>query len=71
MVAFQVFDLAVSRRVFSICGTSTRGLALDEQHQTQGTFIPERVGIGFGIWSMLPIREVGRWRRFRLRAIDA
>jgi hypothetical protein len=133
MAAFQVFDLAVSQRVFSICGTSTRVLALDEQlsaseasepfiymvespyedfdddftrlraceitldrsrssaawrvdghmvYQTQGTFIPERVGIGFGIWSMLPIRDgrsrsldgqgmIGRWRRFRLRGVDA
>jgi hypothetical protein len=133
MAAFQVFDLAVSQRVFSICGTSTRVLALDEQlsaseasepfiymvespyedfnddftrfraceitldrsrssaawrvdghmvYQTQGSFIPERVGIGFGIWSMLPIRDgrsrsldgqgmIGRWRRFRLRGVDA
>src|SRR4029434_10856692 len=23
-------------------------------YQTHGTFIPERVGIGFGIWTMLP-----------------
>ena len=133
MAAFQVFDLAVSQRVFSICGTSTRVLALDEQlsaseasepfiymvespyedfdddftrrraceitldrsrssaawrfdghvvYQTQGSFIPERGGIGFGIWSMLPIRDgrsrsldgqgmIGRWRRFRLRGVDA
>ena len=133
MAAFQVFDLAVSQRVFSVCGTSTRMFALDEQlsaweafepfiymvespyedfdndftrlrvceitldrsrstavwcvdgqtvYQTQGTFIPERVGIGFGIWTMLPIRDgrsrsldgqgmIGRWRRFRLRAVDA
>src|SRR4029450_11259354 len=31
MAAFQVFDLDVSKRVFSVCGTSTRVLALDEQ----------------------------------------
>jgi hypothetical protein len=31
MAAFQVFDLEVSRRVFSVCGTSTRVFALDEQ----------------------------------------
>src|SRR5918912_15072 len=30
MAAFQVFDLAVTTRVFSVCGTSTRVLALDE-----------------------------------------
>jgi Family of unknown function (DUF6081) len=133
MAAFQVFDLAVSQRVFSVCGTSTRVFALDEQlrawearepfiymvespyedfdddftrlraceitldrstssaawrvdghvvHQTQGSFIPERVGIGFGIWTMLPIRAgrsrsldgqgmTARWRRFRLRGVDA
>jgi hypothetical protein len=133
MAAFQVFDLGVSRRVFSVCGTATRVLALDEQlglwegaepfiyvvespyedfdddfirprtcevtldrsgstaawrvdgrtvYQTHGTFIPERVRIGFGIWTMLPIRDGrsqslhgqgldARWRRFRLRGIDA
>ncbi len=133
MAAFQVFDLAVSQRVFSVCGTSTRAFALDEQlttweggdpfiymvespyedfdddftrlrgceitldrssssaawrvdgqmvYQTHGTFIPERVGIGFGIWTMLPIRSgrshslggqgmSARWRRFRLRGVGA
>ena len=133
MAAFQVFDLAVSQRVFSVCGTSTRVFALDEQlsaweggepfiymvespyedfnddftrlrvceitldrsrssaawrvdghtvYQTHGTFIPERVGIGFGIWTMLPIRDgrsrslggqgmTARWPRFRLRGVDA
>jgi hypothetical protein len=129
MAAFQVFDLAVSQRVFSVCGTSARVFALDEQlrpweggqpfiymvespyedfdddftrlraceitldrsrsyaawrvdghmvYQSHGTFIPERVGIGFGIWTMLPIRHgrsrsldgqgmSARWRRFRFR----
>jgi Family of unknown function (DUF6081) len=133
MAAFQVFDLEVSKRVFSVCGTSTRVLALDEQlgawgagepfihmvespyedfdddftrlraceitldrsrstaawrvdgrtvYQTHGTFIPERLGIGFGIWTMLPIRDGrsrsldgqgmnARWRRFRVRGVDA
>jgi hypothetical protein len=131
MAAFQVFDL-VSMRVFSVCGTSTRVFALDEQlgawgagepfyyvvespyedfdddftrlraceitldrgtstaawrvdgrtvYQTHGTLIPERVGIGFGIWTMLPIRDgrsrsldgqglSARWRRFRVRGTD-
>ena len=133
MAAFQVFDLEVSTRVFSVCGTSTRVLALDEQlgpwragepfiylvespyadfdddftrlracevildrsgsaaawrvdgrtvYQTRGTFIPEAVRIGFGIWTMLAIRDgrsrslegqgmTGRWRRFRVRGVDA
>jgi hypothetical protein len=133
MAAFQVFDLEVSTRVFSVCGTSTRVFALDEQlgpwgadepfiymvespyedfeddftrpraceitldrsrataawrvdghtvYQTHGTFIPERVRIGFGIWTMLPIRDGrsrsldgqgmnARWRRFRVRGVDA
>ena len=31
MAAFHVFDLAVSKRVFAVCGTSTRVLALHEQ----------------------------------------
>jgi hypothetical protein len=132
MAAFQVFDLDVSTRVFSVCGTSTRVLAMDEQlgpwgadepfiyvvespyedfdddftrlracelmldrsrstaawrvdgrmvYQTHGTFIPERVGIGFGIWTMLPIRDGrsrsldgqgmnARWHRFRVRGVD-
>jgi hypothetical protein len=50
--------------------------------QTHGTFIPQRVGIGFGIWTIVPIRDgrsrsldgqgiIARWRRFRLRDVDA
>jgi uncharacterized protein DUF6081 len=44
------------------------------------TFIPERVLIGFGIWTMLPTRDgrsldgqglKARWRRFRVRRVDA
>jgi hypothetical protein len=133
MAAFQVFDFEVSKRVFSVCGTATRVLALDEQlgawgagepfyymvespyadfdddftqlrtcevtldrssstatwrvdghtvYQTHGTLIPERVQIGFGIWTQLPIRDgrsrsldgqgmTARWRRFRVRGVDA
>jgi len=133
MAAFQVFDFEVSKRVFSVCGTSTRVLALDEQlgawgagepfyymvespyedfdddftrlraceitldrsgstaawrvdghtvYQTHGTLIPERVRIGFGIWTQLSIRDGrsrsldgqgmdARWRRFRVRGVDA
>jgi hypothetical protein len=132
MAAFQVFDLEASQRVFSVSGTATRVLALDEQlgpwegaepfiymvespyqdfdddftrlrtceitldrggssaawrvdgrtvYQTKGTFIPGRVGIGFGIWTMLPIRDGrsrslggqgmdARWRRFRVRGVN-
>jgi Family of unknown function (DUF6081) len=135
MAAFQVFDLEVSQRAFSVIGTSTRVFALDEQlglggggagepfiyvvespyedfdddftrlracevtldrgsstaawrvdgrtvYQTHGTVIPERVQIGFGIWTMLPIRDgrsrsldgqgmSARWRRFRVSGVDA
>lgn len=133
MAAFQVFDFDASKPVFSVCGTSTRVLALHEQlgawgadepfyymvespyedfdddftrlracevtldrdgstaawrvdgrtvYQTHGAFIPERVRIGFGIWTMLPIRDGrsrslegqgmnARWRRFRVRGVDA
>jgi len=129
MAAFQVFDFDDSKRVFAVCGTSTRVLALHEQlgawgageafyhvvespyedfdddftrlrtceitldrdgstatwsvdgHQVyaaHGTFVPERLRIGFGIWTMLPIRDgrsrsldgqglAARWRRFRIR----
>jgi hypothetical protein len=46
------------------------------------TYIPERVLIGFGIWTMLPDRDGrsrslegqgldARWRRFRMRGVDA
>ncbi|MBO3749584.1 hypothetical protein J5X84_26195 [Streptosporangiaceae bacterium NEAU-GS5] len=128
MAAFHVFDFAVTQRVFAVCGTSTRMLALHEQlgawgadrpfyhvvespyeefdddftrlrtcritldrsaatavwqvdghtiYQAHGTLIPERVSIGFGIWTMLPIRAgrsrsltgqglAARWRDFRV-----
>ena len=133
MAAFHVFDLAVSQRVFAVCGTSTRVLALHEQlglgagggvepfyhviespyedfdddftrlrecevtlnrssstatwrvdghkvYEAHGTLIPERVRIGLGIWTMLPIRDgrsrslegqgiKARWHRFRVRGV--
>jgi hypothetical protein len=51
-------------------------------YQTHGTVIPDRVRIGFGIWTMLPIRDgrsrslggqgmTARWRHFRIRGVDA
>jgi hypothetical protein len=132
MAAFHAFDFEMSKRVFAVCGTSTRAFALHEQlgfggigepfyhvvespyedfeddfarlrtcevtldrsksqaawhvdgrpvYQAHGTFIPERVRIGFGIWTMLPIRNGrsrsldgqgmnARWRRFRVRGVD-
>jgi hypothetical protein len=135
MAAFHVFDLEASKRVFAVCGTATRVLALHEQlglggggegepfyhvvespyedfdddftrlreceitldrcsstaawrvdghlvYEAHGTLIPERVRIGFGIWTMLPIRDgrsrslsgqgmSARLRRFRLRGVEA
>jgi hypothetical protein len=55
---------------------------MGQSKETHGTFIPERVRIGFGIWTMLPIRDgrslsingqgmTARWRRFRVRGVDA
>jgi uncharacterized protein DUF6081 len=134
MAAFHVFDLEATQRVFAVCGTSTRVLALHEQlgfgraragapfyhvvespyedfgddfarprvcevtldrarstatwrvdghrvYEVPGTVVPEHVRIGFGIWTMLPIRDGRsrsldgqgldvRWRRFRFR-VDA
>jgi Family of unknown function (DUF6081) len=44
------------------------------------TYIPDRVVIGLGIWTMLPSRDArsadgqgidARWRRFRVRGVDA
>jgi len=131
MAAFHVFDFDVSRRVFAVCGTSTRVLALHEQlgawgagepfyhvvespyedfdddftrlraceitldrgsstavwrvdgrtvYEAHGTFIPERVRLGFGIWTMLGTRDgrsrslegqgiSARWRLFRVRGV--
>jgi hypothetical protein len=135
MAAFHVFDIAATQRVFAVCGTSTRVLALHEQlglggggagepfynvvespyedfdddftrlraceitldrsrsaaawrvdghtiYEAHGTLIPERAHIGLGIWTMLPIRDGrsrslegqgmnARWRRFRVRGVDA
>jgi hypothetical protein len=133
MAAFHVFDLEVTTRVISVCGTSTRVLALDEQlaprgsaepfiymaespyedfdddftrpraceitldrrassavwsvdgrtiYRTAGTVIPDAVRIGFGIWTMVPIRNgrsrsvrgqglTARWSRLRFRGVDA
>jgi Family of unknown function (DUF6081) len=64
-------------------GSSTATWRIDGHtvYQTHGTFIPHRVGIGFGCWTMLPIRGgrsrslhgqgiSARWRRFRIRGID-
>jgi hypothetical protein len=135
MAAFHVFDLDLTSRVFAVCGTSTRVLALHEQlglggggsgepfyhvaespyedfdddftrlrvcevtldrngstaawrvdghtvYEARGTLIPEHARIGFGIWTMLPIREgrsrsldgqgmSARWRRFRVSGVEA
>ncbi|HEY7267648.1 MAG TPA: DUF6081 family protein [Solirubrobacterales bacterium] len=135
MAAFQVFDLPTTKLVFSVCGTSTRVLALYERlglggggadapfyymiespyedfrddfsrfreceltldrgestaawrvdgqtiYEARRATIPERVSLSFGIWTMLPIRDGrsqsnsgqgldARWRRFRVRGIDA
>jgi hypothetical protein len=51
-------------------------------YEAHGTLIPERARIGFGIYTMLPIRDGrsrsldgqgmnARWRRFRVRGVDA
>jgi hypothetical protein len=51
-------------------------------YRAHGTLVPERVRIGFGIWTMLPVRDgrsrsldgqgmQARWRRFRVRGVDA
>jgi hypothetical protein len=51
-------------------------------YEAGGTFIPDHVRIGFGIWTMLPIRDGrsrslegqgldARWRRFRVSGVHA
>jgi hypothetical protein len=65
-------------------GRSTAAWRVDGRtiYEATGTLIPDRVRIGFGIWTMLPIRDGrsrsndgqgldARWRRFRLRGVDA
>jgi Family of unknown function (DUF6081) len=47
--------------------TATWGVDGHRVYQTHGTFIPERAPIGFGIWTMLPIRD-GRGRSLEGRA---
>jgi uncharacterized protein DUF6081 len=135
IAAFQVADLEVSKRVFSVTGTSTRVFAMHEHlplagggpgepfvrvvespyedfdddftgpraceitldrststavwqvdghqlYEADGTLIPERARFSFGIYTQLPIRDghsqslegqgmSGRWRRFRVRGVDA
>lgn len=132
MAAFHVLDLDDSTRVFSVCGTSTRILALHEQlgfgqvgsepffHVVESPYadfdddftrlrfcevtldrsrstatwrverqqiyalrtpIPDTVQLGFGIWTMIPIRHgksrslIGQgltaaWKRFRVSGDD-
>jgi hypothetical protein len=133
IAAFHAFDFDESKRVFAVCGTSTRVLALHEQlgawgagepvlprsrvavrglrrrlhpasrvrdharpeqidrglarrrpHGVRGPTAPSSPNasrIGFGIWTMLPIRDGrsrsldgqgmnARWRRFRVRGVD-
>jgi hypothetical protein len=63
--------------------TSTAAWRVDGRtvYQAHGTVIPEHARIGFGIWTMLPIRDgrsrslegqgiSARWRRFRVRGVD-
>jgi hypothetical protein len=65
-------------------GRSTATWRVDGRtvYEAHGTLIPERARIGFGIWTMLPIRDGrsqslngqgmnARWRRFRVRGADA
>jgi hypothetical protein len=64
--------------------TSTATWRVDGRtvYEVPGTVIPERARIGLGIWTMLPIRNgrsrsldgqgiSARWRRFRVRGVDA
>ena len=62
---------------------STAAWLVDGQtvYEAHGTFIPERVRLAFGIWTMLSIQNghsrsiegqgmTARWRRFRVRGVD-
>jgi hypothetical protein len=59
--------------------TATWSVDGHKVYEAHGTVIPDRVSIGFGIWTMLPIRDghgrsldgqglSARWRRFRVPA---
>jgi Family of unknown function (DUF6081) len=60
--------------------SSTAAWRVDDHEVYEAhTFIPERALIGFGIWTMLPMRDGrsldgqgmnARWRRFRVRGVD-
>jgi hypothetical protein len=65
-------------------GSGTAAWRVDGRtvYEAHGTVIPEHARIGFGIWTMLPIRDGhsrsldgqgmnARWRRFRVRGVDA
>jgi Family of unknown function (DUF6081) len=135
IAAFQVADLGVSKRVFSVTGTSTRVFAMHEHvplggggpgepfvhvvespyedfdddftrlraceitldrsrstaawqvdghtvYEAHGILIPERARLCFAIYTQLAIRDGrsrsldgqgmnARWRRFRVRGVDA
>jgi Family of unknown function (DUF6081) len=85
---YQDFDDDFSRlRACEITldrSTSTSTWRVDGRtvYAAHGTLIPERARIGFGIWTMLPIRDGrsrsldgqgmnARWRGFRVRGVDA
>ena len=64
--------------------TSTATWSVDGHkiYEAPGTVIPEHVRLGFGIWTMLPIRDGrsrsldgqgidARWRRFRVRGVTS
>src|SRR5262245_16738174 len=64
-------------------GASTATWRVDghQIYEAGGTLIPDRVSIGFGIWTMLPIREgrsrslggqglSARWRRPRVHGVE-
>jgi hypothetical protein len=81
MAAFHAFDFEVSKRDRS---KSTAAWHVDGRtvYEAHDTFGPKRVRLGFGIWTMLPIRDGrsrsidgqglnARWRRFRVRGVGA
>jgi hypothetical protein len=85
MAAFHVFDLAVSKRVFAVCATSTRVFALHEQlglggggagepfyHVVESPYEDFDVPVRDGRCRSLDGQGMtARWRRFRERGVDA
>ena len=81
---FVVYDELTGPDLEAAHWSSTAAWRVDGHrvYEAHGTVIPEHARIGFGIWTMLPIRDGrgrslhgqgldARWRGFRVRGVAA